>query len=175
MSYVLTPYLVDLNKVQQAFGSRDEALVATLIKGSPQQADEEAETLKAKVLRDLIMGEASDPELAEEYGFALEMLCAHVGEVIPPNAWCGVRWAAVNKAGLAPLLTQVGPPVPLPRRGDYPTVGHLTADQVAAKVAELGDTHLTSDDQDMQELLQEYEGWLRQAALKGKAIVLFYG
>jgi hypothetical protein len=45
---------------------------------------------------------------------------------------------------------------------------------VAAKVAKLGGANPSSDDEDLQELLEEYWGWLREAARKKKDIVLFY-
>jgi hypothetical protein len=81
--------------------------------------------------------------------------CRHFGEVILPDAWGGVRWMAVEDAGLADILTRTGPPVPMPDTEGF-TIGHLTAAEVAAKVSELDNAHLTSDNDELQELLDEY-------------------
>jgi hypothetical protein len=55
-----------------------------------------------------------------------------------------------------------------------PVIGYLTAEEAAAKVSELGGAHPSNDDEDLNELLEEYWGWLREAARKKKGIVLFY-
>jgi hypothetical protein len=167
MSYVLTPYLIDLEKLRKAVGSRDESLVASVIKDNREKSE------LTEPLRQLVMGNQLDEAAGSDYGYALELLCGHLGEVLLPDVWGGVRWMAVEDAGLEDLLTKSGPPVPLPPT-DFPTIGHMTAAEVATKVAQLGKGHLTSDDDELQELLDEYEGWLRKAALKKKAIVFFY-
>ena len=118
------------------------------------------------------MGEHLDDDAGPQYDRALELLCRHLGEVILPDAWGGVSWMAVEDAGLADILTRTGPPVPIP--ATQGSIGHLTAAEVAAKVSELGIAHLTSDHDELQELLDEYESWLRTAASKQKAIVFFY-
>jgi hypothetical protein len=46
------------------------------------------------------MGEHLDEEAGSQYGYALELLCRHFGEVILPDAWGGVRWMAVEDASL---------------------------------------------------------------------------
>jgi hypothetical protein len=234
MSSVLTPYLLSLEQLRQALGSRDEALIAAVLNSArqerarqerndepehreehvdpalmqralehlrqafgdellitadrnelvigpgpnsglqvhndePGQRDKDVE----RALRQLVMGEHLEEDAGSQYGYALELLCRHFGEVILPDAWGGVRWMAVEDAGLADILTRTGPPVSMPDTEGF-TIGHLTAAEVAAKVSELGNAHLTSDNDELQELLDEYEGWLRTAASKQKAIVFFY-
>jgi hypothetical protein len=120
------------------------------------------------------MGDPLDADFAPQYGYALQLLCGHLGELIPPDFWGGVPWGLPEEVGLGHLLNRTGPPVPVPRSRDFPIIGHWTAAEIAAKVAELGDSHLTSDEEELQELVDEYEGWLRTAAAKGKAIVFFY-
>jgi hypothetical protein len=223
MSSVLTPYLLSLEQLRQAVGSRDEPLIAAVLNSARQQRARQqrndepehrdvdvdpalrqlviehlrqavpeliVEDLNSvrqertdepghrdedmdRALRQLVMGEQLDEEAGSQYGYALELLCRHLGEVILPDAWGGVRWMAVEDAGLADILTRTGPPVPMPDTQGF-TIGHLTAAEVAAKVSELGNAHLTSDNDELQELLDEYEGWLRTAASKQKAIVFFY-
>jgi hypothetical protein len=183
MSYALTPYLIDLEELRRAVGSRRQSLIAASLGGDPNELrdaweteeDAEVEGLVSfdQAVRHLVMGEPLNQDCGSEYGYALERLCRHLGEVILPDAWGAVRWAAVTDSGLEDLLTKTGSPVPIPNT-DFPVIGHWTAAEVAAKVSELGGSHLTSDDDELQELLEEYEGWLRKAAAKGNAIVFFY-
>ena len=79
----------------------------------------------------------------------------------------------VVDAGLEELFEKRGAPVRLPDR-DFPAIGYLTAEEIVKRISQLEQRHLASDDHDLQELLDEYEGWLREAASKGKAIVFFY-
>jgi hypothetical protein len=185
MSYVLTPYLIDLERLQQAVGSQDESLIAALLQAEASEFEDEweegepgeqtdSEISLEHAVRCLVMGEQLGKAVGSQYGYALERLCRYLGEAILPETWGGVRWAAVEDSGLEDLLMQTGPPVPIPDPGGFPTIGHWTAVEVAAKVNQLGTSHLTSDDDGLQELLAEYENWLRTAAAKRKAIVFFY-
>jgi hypothetical protein len=180
MSYVLSPFLVDLERLRKAVGGRDESLIAAVVAAKPARfqipEDEHAGMVSpSQALRQLVMGEELDKDSAVQYGFALKMLCGQIGDVILPDAWGGVSWRALVATGLDKVLMQSGPPVPLPPMPGSPVIGHLTAEEVAAKVLELGDAHPSNDDEDLQELLEEYWGWLREAARKKKDIVLFYG
>src|ERR1700722_16310270 len=47
-----------------------------------------------------VEGEVLNKNAGSQYGDALMWLCGHLGEVIPPDLWCGVRWIAVKDAGL---------------------------------------------------------------------------
>jgi hypothetical protein len=179
MSYVLTPYLIDLEKLRKSVGSGDESLIAAVISGNPKPFkadDEETEELsRREALRHLVMGDELDEDSAAQYGFALALVCHHLGEVILPDAWGGVSWRAVEATGLEDVLMRSGPPVALPPMPGLPVIAYLTAEQVVAEAAEIGNAQLEDDDEDLQELLEEFVGWLRKAASKRKDIVFYYG
>jgi hypothetical protein len=177
LSFVLTPILVDLDEVRKAIGCKDESLVEAIVGRLPRdsgggEADDAGGVGLGEAIRRLILGEEPDQEQALQYVRAFERICAHLGEVILPDAWGGVSWAAFSDTELEAVLDG-GPPVDLPLPVPGPCVGYLTAEAIADRVDGLGDDHLESDDPDLQELLEEYEGWLRQAASKGKSIVFF--
>jgi hypothetical protein len=179
MSYVLSPFLVDLVKLRKAVGSRDESLLAAVIDGNsgPFQITEEeyaGQVSPSLALRQLVMGEKLDQDSAAQYGFALELLCGHLGEEILPDAWGGISWGAVEATGLDDVLMGSGPPVPLPPMPGFPVIAYMTAEAAAGRVSELDDAHAIHDDEELQELLEEYKGWLREAALKTKDVVFFY-
>jgi hypothetical protein len=179
MSYVLTPFLVDLEKVRKAVGSRDESLIAAVIESNPDrfrvsEEEDAGQVSRSLALRQLVMGEELDPASAGQYGVALELLCGHLGKEILPGAWGGVSWLALEATGIDDVLTKSGPPVPLPPMPVFPTIGHMTAQEAAAKAPEVDDALSTEDDEDLLELLEEYKGWLGEAASQKKDVVFFY-
>jgi hypothetical protein len=179
MSSVLTPFLVDLKSLRQAVGSRDESLIAAVIEKNPDlfrpQDPEYDHGIPASLaLRHLVMGESpnTDEQSAGKYGFALEALCNYLGERILPDCWGGVSWLALADSGVEDVLTRSGPPVPLPDLQGAMTIGHLTAAEVAAELSKTDRPEI--DDEDLQELVDEYQGWLQKAASKKKDVVFIY-
>jgi hypothetical protein len=148
MSYTVTPYLIDLEVLRRAVGSKDEAFLSAVIQGDPDRfRGEEAGGDKVslgRALRHLVMGETPEPKWAYQYGYALEQLCRHLGEPLPGDLWSGIHWEVVEETGLDELFDRSGPPVPLPPTADFPTIAFLGAGEIAATVAGLGDGHLTS-------------------------------
>lgn len=212
MSYTLMPYLVDLEELRRAVGSKDEALLAVMKQSMPEVFEEEEvvdheedeELSLGQAVRHLVMGEPPDTESAHQYGYALEQLCRHLGEEPEErDCWCDIRWTVLETTGMEEVL-KTGSPVPLPPINDFPTIGHLKAEQIEAIVAKMGDGHLKTaapsgrkprrsfqswllekamnrltrrgpmTDEDVRELLDEYESWLRAAAAKKKSLVFFY-
>jgi hypothetical protein len=70
-----------------------------------EDAEVEGEAAPDQAVRHLVMGEPLNKNAGSQYGDALMSLCGHLGEVIPPDLWCGVRWIAVIDAGLEDLLS----------------------------------------------------------------------
>jgi hypothetical protein len=63
MSYSLIPYLVDLDQLRTAVGSKDEALLAAIATSNPDafQGDEDDDEITVgQALRHLVTGEAPD-------------------------------------------------------------------------------------------------------------------
>lgn len=208
MSYNLVPFLVDLDQLRGAIGSKDTTLLAALQRANPDafQYDEDDEGISlGQALKHLVMGERPDPASAHQYGYALMELCGHLGEeVAERDLWSSIRWEVLESTGADQLLSQTGPPVPLLPMDDFPVMGHLQAAEIAALVAKLGNGRVTTaapsgrkprrslrsrligwlfsgltrrepmTAEDVRECLEEYEGWLREAAAKHKSLVFFY-
>jgi hypothetical protein len=174
VSYVLVPYLIDLAKLRSAVGSKDLALVEAIRKTDPEKFDLRDDDLTlGDALSQLVMGEKLGRKATHQYGYALIRLCEHLGQRLDADEWSGVRLAALQDSGVAALM-QSGPPVKLPKNPDVPLVGFLERAQVAEMVSKMGDEGLTHDDEDLQELLTEFEGWLRAAVKAKRDIVLFF-
>jgi hypothetical protein len=179
MSCVLTPFLIDLSALRKAVGSRDESLIAAAMKKNPRLFESDFSDFDgipiSLALRHLVMGESLDDQCGPQYGYALESLCDHLGARILPNSWGGVRWVALSDSGVEEVLMRSGSPIPLPDLQGAMTIGHLTADEVAAELSKLGGADSPPvDDEDLQELIDEYHGWLRTAASTNKDVVLIY-
>ncbi len=212
MSYTLTPYLIDLGDLRRAVESRDEALLDAIREGRPEvfaedeadegDADEEEIPLR-EALRHLVMGEARRVGSAHQYGYALEALCARLGERLDADCWESIRWQVLETTGMDQVLKS-GPPVELPPNDSFPAIGFLTPEQISAIVARMEKGPLKTaapsgkkprrsfgswllglvisriirrgplTDEDVRELLEEYEGWLREAESRNKALVFFY-
>jgi len=147
MSYTLLPYLVDLDALRGALGSRDEALFAAIVGGDPDEfADdgEDGELSLARALRHLIQGKPLLATAAYQYGYALEHLCRYYGEMLPSDCWESIRWQVLEQTGFAEVLDRTGPPVPLPPSTDFPRIAHLTPEAAAGILAKAGDQPLRS-------------------------------
>lgn len=120
------------------------------------------------------------------------------------DLWESIHSDVLEATGADELLSRTGPPAPLPKIDNFPYIGHLEAAQIAALVDRLGEGRLISaapsgrkprrsfrswligkllsritrrepmTAEEVRECLDEYEGWLRQAAAKKKSLVFFY-
>jgi hypothetical protein len=181
MSYVLTPYLVDFEALGRGFGSRDESLISAVIESNPKpfaasDGDGEGGVTLRKALEDLVMGNAPAEDSDHRYFRALMLLCKHLGaEVILPNAWGGVRWIAVRDVGLEDVMKRGFPESVAPTLYKLSVIGYMTAEEVQAKIKELSGARPKVKDEDLEELFEEYKGWLHKAGAKKKGIIFFYG
>jgi hypothetical protein len=181
MSYTLMAHLIDIPKLKKLVGSKDDLLL-TAIKEHSEEFDEEDEeedddddelTLLS-ALRQLIMGEMLDPNEAHQYGYAIVELCDYLGERLESDAWSGVRWEAIEQCGLESLLTKSGAPVDLPPNDAFPRVGHIRREEVESYLAAARQRSEKTGGGAIGELLEEYIGWLEDAADQGKDVVFFY-
>lgn len=173
MSYCLEPYMIDLSKLRAAIGSKDTKLIEAIRKKAPERFDsDEYELTLGQALTQLVMGDKLGKKAPHQYGYALEKLAKHLGKWLPPDVWGGVRWAAMEDSGVARIM-EGGSPVRLPRILDFPVIGFLERDQIASMVKKMGNEGLTHENKELEELLKEFETWLRKAA-KAKLDLLFF-
>ncbi len=90
MSEVLRPFLVDLEEVRKACGSRDAALIsdilatqADFIADYEKQSRFNAQNVTSSRLTDLINGTVYPTGFAYLYGYCLELVCRHLGRLSP--------------------------------------------------------------------------------------------
>jgi hypothetical protein len=181
MSYTLTAFAVDLPEIERLVGSKDESVVQGVLDHNAEFFDEEEdeydddELFLSEAVRQLVMGEPLDSEDTHQYGYALQELCDTFGELLPCDAWSGVRWGSVEGCGLEGLLTRTGPPVKLPLQSDdFPKVGHLRRGAELATALAAAQSKLETTEGELVELLEEYIGWLEEATETDRDLVFFY-
>jgi hypothetical protein len=177
MSYVLTPYLLDVDEFGRALGSGDESLISAVIASNPkpfQAVDDEGGITLTQALRDLVMGGEPAKDSEHRYLRALMLLCDRLGEKILPGAWGGVRWIAVTAVGVDDFVMRGCPPGSPSQVPNISGIGYMTADEVVAKIPEVDEALATEEDEDLQELRSELKSWLLEAASKKKGIVFVY-
>ena len=198
MSYGITAYAVDIEKLQAQIGSGDAELAQEYAASFPehrlelqeyvnQLRGDDAVTL-ADIARQVIMDGPADERLGAPYGYFLEHLCQRTGKRLddygfsPFSGWDYLRVVdeAFEAAGLLVPgfslegLISSGSPVRLPY-SDFPTVGHRRNADLAApakRLASAPNTSLPDDEFGMQAyaLFQ----WLAYPEDEGLDLVTFY-
>lgn len=122
-----------------------------------------------EALCDLLNGNLNNS--GSELGYALEVFCFVLGEILPDEDLIG---------DLAPLklkspLQKSRPPVPLKRYRDFPVVSHLTAEEVTLETQRLSQIDLAFPrDEDIAEARQAFARCVQTAAELQRGIVSFY-
>jgi hypothetical protein len=153
MSSGFSAYSVDLAKVRAVFGCQDEALLNAIInrrKISAKAVDYLGNESPQEGLRRIIMGEVLSPRSTAVYGYLLRDLAGYYGKELYDPQWCQTRSEYVSQ--FDDLLKKLKvpkkvfrmehhlmsrDPVELPEREDFPGIGHMTRDEVAAAATAL--------------------------------------
>lgn len=145
----------------------------------------------ADVLRCLITGDQPARRVAFKfmYGYALQYLCLHIGEVLPHDQWHDLRGSSWAKS-LDKALKSVGVPAKtlsiskhLADRGspfnqvlkysDSPTIGYLALPEVELALAPLRDAKLDTLDEEHRSSLEDIRSWLQTCADTRRDLICF--
>lgn len=147
-------------------------------------------------LAHLILGGNRDPSAWSQYGYALQILCEHLGDVPADyDSWCTIRSSTfdhldrvLKRAGIPPkkfataaFLVERGPPVKILEPDDFPYVGYLTRAEARRVLRLLDPAKLdpairrTKEDRDwVRDAFGELRAWLETAAKTDRDLVCFY-
>jgi hypothetical protein len=179
MSYVLLPVVIDIPALEAAVGSKDQALIDAIMAHDPDYyksdlTDDGARVTPGMAIHHLVMGKPLNEDYAHEYGYALSAMCSHMGEVIVPKHWAGVGWDVVDRCGLEVVMTETGPPVPLPPIDNFPMIGHIRRADLESHLEAARERRRNASDDSVIELIDEYIQWLDDAQRKSLDVVFFY-
>lgn len=190
MSTAINVYALPLGTLQQAVGSGDSSLLDAIMEEQAEflesidAIDEDAEATCADALAELVHGEVSEDVPGYLYGYALQALCAHLGETLPnicpiagASEWIGKVDGVLEGMGIPlrlSMLVQGGSPVAIPEPEDYPFIGMWQAEGIAAALAGFRGLAMGSLESEMAETLGQLRGWVEAAAgTRGSSLIGF--
>lgn len=192
MGYGFMAFSVDVEKLKQVAGSKDEKLVRMIggrFKDKIRRRDEwndDGPGLKV-LLAQIVNGEPLEDPRRHLYAYAFELLVEHFGKFLDNGAiypfsmdYIDQVDAAFKQMGVSDVVSLSrfwtrGLPVPLPRPDDFPGTGYMTADEVATANERLrGAPEPTSGDPDVVDAVACVRGWLAAAAAANRGIVAYY-
>jgi len=180
MGYGTLAYAVDLDRLRSAYGSKDRAMFQAIEKREADDIRDRDEWFRDRIKRgapslreavaQIIEGQINAPPWAGfQYGYALELLCKHLGHVLENRD----RVSFIEHLGTPTGLTSSGPPLPISRPEDFPSIGFLTADQVGDEYLRLKDQDLSHERKDLEWAREEFRSFLRLAFERKLALVTF--
>ena len=174
-------YAIDRDRMLAAFGSKDAQLLdeilgmqVELVESYDDQLEvEDAEPSHPvrQALADIIEGVVG-PGIGIFYGYAIEVLCDHFGQVIPvpDDSGCD-EIGDPEDLEIESKLLSGDLPIPVPAWGDTPYVRFLTAEQVPEELERLSGEDLSHDDPSIEEGRQILLSQLKWASDRGRAFV----
>ncbi len=130
MGYTLSAYVIDVDRLRAASGSGDKRLLRSVIKSNPDEFDDEDDFPEgssrlplATALEHIINGESLGEDYTQ-YAYALEELCRYLGVNCLADRW-DICTTGVNR------ILETGPPIELPPKADFPSIGVLARAAVA--------------------------------------------
>src|SRR5262245_20294634 len=197
MSYHVQPYLVDLDRLHQVYGSHNTDLVAAIewqqfeyyryaigeIAGLNCELVEAGEPTILTVHEALCRSVAGEMPAAHEYssyGLALILFCQQLGTRLPNDEFTFLAPAGVGfleqAAPIAALLFHSSSPGPIAFPKDL-GIGHFTWEQAAHQLATWQSIVVAEDADDRvweEEISAQYRGWLEEAVHTRRGIVTFF-
>jgi hypothetical protein len=179
MSTATSIYAVDLRPLRAACGSNDADLLQRITDTHRDDIRESNEwhedaiaagalTLEA-ALAELIQGTFSGPpSTAFQYGYALELLCKHLGE----RVWTD-ELGEIEGIGFAQALALSGPPIPIPIPEDFPVIGYMTHQQIEAELQRIAGMDLSHPDALVTIAIGQLRAALEEARRQGVDLVAF--
>jgi hypothetical protein len=196
MGYGLSVFRVPREALDRACGKSDrrlldeamtalrEGLAAYDEQMDAPSSDYDIDLSHGDALREIFTGEYTEGVPGARYGWALEVLCGFLGELLDNRHFvpCDMAWYTTLDETLAhhrvPLKFAdliYRSPVPIPEPDDWPCVGHWTDEDFAA--ADRLEAILPQiDDPNIKDALASALGWLEAAReCPGSLIVGFHG
>jgi len=134
-------YGVDLDRLQNIYGSNDSALIAAILQSQAEdlenndgffedQIAEDGFPSSEAALRQIVAGTPRAQGAEAMYGYVLKIICEHLGEVIGADVY------AVADHPYPAQLANSGPPIPIPYDNvDFPEIGFLSLSDIPKEIA----------------------------------------
>ena len=201
MSVTVSAYLIDPNRLQTVYESKDTALLRDL---GGQFADTLVEEERGntplsrrptipQALRAIVDGDVPPEGDGSPYGYALDIICQYIGTMLPDDEFGGISndsIAILEGIGrLRDLADGWNPPLPIPYPSDLLGITYITAEDARTLLSSMTPIVLTLpnepndlwDDNTFAQweeewpgrMRNEYRSWLEEAAKTGSSVVMF--
>jgi hypothetical protein len=126
MSNTLWLYHIDLDKIKDVYGSKNQDLLQKImIKNEKKYEDE---LMINEALDHVFFAKPMKKNEANVYGFALEQICKVLGKKVKSNILEGAGSNFLCKLkSVKPLLDRAV--IPIPKNKDFPGIGYLTCEE----------------------------------------------
>lgn len=181
MGYGTQLYGVDLAKLRDFYGSKNEATLAAIFESMAEQIADINDRFEDRiddfdddwpmtedVLAEICAGNCIFDNAAPVYGYVLEILCRYFGEDILDDDLGPLKMHPYKSALLEDKV-----PIPIPTSHDFPGIGFIDPVDVSKELA-LVESTAKPDDEMLAEDTEIYRRALIRARDAGQSIVAFY-
>jgi hypothetical protein len=200
MAYYVDAYLVDLEQLHQLYGSHNLTVAHEIEQRFAEDIARASETIDDLNVELHELGESPVPTVLEAlhaslagqspaererqpYWFALRLLCQHLGTTLPNEQFFGlqgygVKFIEEDIEAIANLVFHSPPPGPIAFPKElYLSVGHMTSQQAAERLADRKPGVFSDDEDDRaweRAVCEQFYAWLEAAVDNHKSIVTFF-
>jgi hypothetical protein len=164
MSYTVSFYLVDIEKIKTTIGSKDWSIIDKINIDNDYR----------QYLETLIMGTEQNSDNSSEYGYVLEKIVKYLfGESEEASAFEDLRYGEFD----APILSWInksGPPISLPPNEDFPFIGYRYLAEIKEALDEWNDGQYDDYEKHIGDMIEEMLEIFQSAVEQEKDIITFY-
>lgn len=190
MGYAFSVFAVDLARLKEVRAGKNHGLMVAIRKKYPQRLVENSQWFAKEIaagaptldqaLERIIAGKIPRAEHGFQYGYAVELLCIHLGTRIDQESlsWFDEQLDPLlqraRKASTGELLGRGKLPFAIPAAKDFPQIGALDAKGIATLETALADiAPLAAEKSSAALIIEEVRGWITRASRKKRGIVWF--
>jgi hypothetical protein len=192
MGYAYSVYGVDLAKLKALWGCKDAKLAAAIKKKHADRIDDNTESFEDEIededaptlgvaIDEIFAGKCKQKDHGFQYGYALELLCHHLGKRIDEESlsyfddWIDplLGKAKHSEKDTQKLIGANTFPIKIPEPADFPTIGTLDDAGMKKLDAALDKIEPLATDDDAKEIIKELRGWTSRARKAKRQIVWF--
>ena len=179
MSYSHSLWGVNLTTLTSIHGSMKESIVDEIVSSLDEELEDNDAFFEDEIedgdcpttetaLRQIAQGGDFVADAPAMYGYALQILCQHIGRSIDHDEIAAVRDHPYESA-----LTASGPPIAIPYdKSDFPEIGFIDSSDIAKEIAAI-DTSPRPSDQDLADDVAAYRAALQDALDNNLSVVSF--
>jgi hypothetical protein len=164
MSYTVSFFLTDIEKIRGVIGGKDLSIMDKL------DVDDE----NRRYIKMLILGnEPEQDDDPSEYGYAFEKIVKYFSDREGVSEFEDLRFSEFDDPPLDWIL-ESGSPIELPLNDNFPYIGHRTVADMQKTLDEWNDDQFDNFDPELQEMIEALLCVFQKATEQKKDLITFY-